>query len=38
VANNGTVDDRRAVSGVNYEYQLVTRGVNGTSTTGARTS
>ena len=36
-ASGTTVDDWRAVSGVAYEYQVVTRGVNGTTTASAWT-
>jgi len=37
LASGATVDDFKAVSGVAYEYQVVTTGVNGTSTAGAWT-
>lgn len=38
LANNATFDDWQVVSGISYEFQAVTRGVNGTSTSGAWTS
>lgn len=38
VANNGTVNDWRAVSGVPYDYQVIVTGVNGTSASSAWTA
>lgn len=38
VANNGTLNDFRAVSGVAYEYQVLVTGVNGTSASSAWTA
>jgi hypothetical protein len=38
IANNATYNDWHAVSGINYQYQAVAFGVNGTSTSSAWTT